>query len=193
MLIGREGDQSTTQRDRPNSSLNLAVAWGWGAKSWRFAPKAAFGPGNTFREPWATAGMDRGRNAEAVGDSFCSVLMTVVLETKGSLSATAEASAKPSTGLTGKRTGGSEGPPRPTAVGALLHLAELSSGEKTVSLVSGVASCLYESAAPLDERGEDGLNAASRACAMVIVAATVVAECLLGDGCGIGGWGSRRQ
>jgi hypothetical protein len=56
-----------------------------------------------------------------------------------------------------------------------------------------VASCLYGSAAPLDERGEDGLNAASRACAMVIVVATVVAECLLGNDCGMRGWGSRRR
>ena len=54
-------------------------------------------------------------------------------------------------------------------VSSLLGLAELSSGEKTVSLVSGVPSCLYESPPALDEWGEDGLNAASRACAIVMV------------------------
>jgi hypothetical protein len=55
----------------------------------------------------------------------------------------------------------------------LLDLAKPSSGEKTESLVSGVPSCLYESAPPLDEWGEGGLNVVSRACAMVAVVLTI--------------------
>ena len=42
-----------------------------------------------------------------------------------------------------------------------------------MSLVSGVPSCLYESPPALDGWGEDGLNAASRACAMLMVRVAV--------------------
>ena len=54
-------------------------------------------------------------------------------------------------------------------VNALFDLAELSSGEKAVSRVSGVPSCLYESAPPADEWGEAGLKdpLPSRACDML--------------------------
>jgi hypothetical protein len=55
----------------------------------------------------------------------------------------------------------------------LLDLAEPSSGENAVRRVSGVPSFLYESALPVDECGDDALNAVSRGCD--ILTRTVVA------------------
>lgn len=125
----------------PKSLLNLAMAGG--AKRWRFALRPTFEPGSPFREPWATSGADTGRKAEAVGDNFCSPLETVVLETKGSFSAATEAALKPpSRGLALKWAVLSADALRLRAVNTLLDLAEWSSGEKTVSLVSGVPSWL---------------------------------------------------
>ena len=40
-------------------------------------------------------------------------------------------------------------------LGSLEDFAEFSSGEKAVKRVSGVPSCLYESAPPLEESGDD--------------------------------------
>ena len=51
-----------------------------------------------------------------------------------------------------------------------------------MSLVSGVPSCLYESPPALDEWGDDGLNAASRTCAMVMM--TVAVSVLVVDALG---------
>ena len=53
------------------------------------------------------------------------------------------------------------------ALSSLDDLIEPSSGEKAVSRVSGVPSCLHESAPPLEERGEDRWKAASLVCAIV--------------------------
>lgn len=51
----------------------------------------------------------------------------------------------------------------------MLDLAEPSSGENAVRRVSGVPSFLYESALPVEERGDDGLNTDSRGCAILTV------------------------
>lgn len=85
------------QREIPKSLLNFAVACG--VNNWRFAPWPMFIP---LKDPWATSGTETGRNAEAVGDNFCSPLEALLLETKGSFSAAAETAPKPSTGLAWK-------------------------------------------------------------------------------------------
>lgn len=103
----------------------------------------------------AHKGVGNGWNVDAVADSR-DVTTTDLSDTKGSLSLGQELMAPGA--LTGKRTGVLLAEPSLGGLGRRADLAEFSSGENDVRRVSGVP--LKESAPPLDECGDEGLNVA---------------------------------
>lgn len=111
----------------------------------------------------ATFGFQKGLKVEAVGESLvpCPGVM------KGSLS---KGEFGPRWLLTGTLTGVVADVERGTPFRRRLDFVTLSSAEKVVNRVSGVP--FKDSAPPLDERGEAGLNGFSREWAMARGAST---------------------
>ena len=84
-----DDENRTTEREMPDSVLNGVLLCT--RRSSRLAGRLLPMSGYSFKVPWATKGIDTGRNAEAVGDNFWTGLDVVALETKGSFSAVPEA------------------------------------------------------------------------------------------------------
>jgi hypothetical protein len=87
-VIIREAEKRTKYRERPRSVLRSAEA---GRRvCWSFKPEVTSGSEDPSAEPQASRGAEKGRKADAVGDSFCSALVAVVAVvvpvTKGSFS-----------------------------------------------------------------------------------------------------------
>lgn len=118
--------------------------------------------------PRGVRGLENGRKAEAVGESRWSGFKVLPDETKGSFSSWRPAMLPNGLALliwAGKPAG--SGTLRLGSFITLDDRTDVSSGEKAVSRVSGVPSCLYESPPPLDDSGDDWWKARrSCGCAM---------------------------
>lgn len=93
----------------------------------------------------------KGLKVEAVADSLRSEVPAVVGEVKGSLVTEVGPVSYPLPNPAGNRTGGGSDWYRVDGLRILVDRVEFSSGENAVSRVSGVPSCLHESAPPGDE------------------------------------------